>query len=134
MCHKINVLCVYVCVCMREQVFHWSMTYQEYYRIWLRHGQLKALILSIILWLLSFFFLTLRGPDRVGMHTMYGDGSTIPEKTIAHVRDVVWQNMKFNRWEKGDILMIDNFRVSHGRQVRVQLHFYDRQCFKQSQF
>jgi len=29
----------------------------------------------------------------------------------------MWSNMVFNRWEQGDVLMIDNFRVSHGRQV-----------------
>ena len=114
--------CMYCVPC--EQVFHWSMFYHEYYKIWRRLGQLKALFVSILLWLLSFFFLTLRGPDRVGMHTMYGDGSAIPEKNVAHVRDVVWRNMKFNRWEKGDILMIDNFRVSHGRQVSSSLFLH----------
>lgn len=54
----------------------------------------------------------------MGTHTEFGDGSSIPRKTVAHVRDVVWKNLVFNRWEKGDILLIDNFRVSHGRQVR----------------
>ncbi len=63
----------------------------------------------------------MRGSNSAGFHTTFGDGSTIPDKTIAHVRDTVWKNMVFNRWEKGDILMIDNFRVSHGRQVRYNL-------------
>ena len=94
------------------------MFYQEYYRVWRRLGQLKFLLFSIIMWLLSFFFLVARGRDRVGMHTEFGDGSSIPSATITHVRDTIWNNLVFNRWEKGDILMIDNFRVSHGRQVR----------------
>ena len=93
------------------------MIYQEYYRIWRRLGELKYLLLSILTWLMSFFFLVVRGRNHVGMHTEYGDGSSIPYSTIAHIRDVVWKNLVFNRWEKGDILMIDNFRISHGRQV-----------------
>lgn len=93
------------------------MLYQEYYRIWRRLGNLKFLLFAVLMWFLSFFFLSLRGRNRVGMHTEFGDGSVIPYSTVAHVRDVVWQNLVFNRWEKGDILMIDNFRVSHGRQV-----------------
>lgn len=97
-------------------VFHWSMLYQEYYRVWRRLGGLKFLLLSAITWLLSCFFLNVLGRNRVGMHTEFGDGSSIPNSTIVHVRDVVWKNLVFKRWEKGDILMIDNFRVSHGRQ------------------
>lgn len=92
--------------------------YQEFYRIFLRLGHLKYLLMSIVTWLASFVFLGLFG-NRVGMHTEFGDGSMIPYKTISHVRDVVWKNLVFNRWEKGDILMIDNFRVSHGRQVSL---------------
>ena len=51
------------------------------------------------------------------MHTCFGDGSEIPMRYMKHVRQKIYQNMIFNRWKKGDILMIDNFRVSHGRQV-----------------
>ena len=95
------------------------MLYQEYYRVWRRLGGLKFLVLSAFMWLLSLIFLNVFGRNRVGMHTEFGDGSSIPNSSIVHVRDVVWKNLVFNRWEKGDILMIDNFRVSHGRQVCV---------------
>ena len=56
---------------------------------------------------------------KLGMNTCYGDGTTLPLKTVSHVRDTVWKNLVFNRWQQGDVLMIDNFRVSHGRQVSV---------------
>ena len=69
------------------------------------------------MWFLKLFFLNILGPKWVGLHTSFGDGSEIPELYLKHVRDVMWKNMVFNRWEQGDILMIDNFRVSHGRQV-----------------
>ena len=105
---------------LASQVFHWSNFYQEYFRIWRRLGGVKYLLYSLIMWLLSFFFLGVMGRNRVGMHTEFGDGSAIPRSTITHVRNVVWRNLVFKRWEKGDILMIDNFRVSHGRQVSTQ--------------
>ncbi len=52
------------------------------------------------------------------MHTVFGDGSQIPHGYVSHLRSVIHKNMVYNRWRKGDIVMIDNFRVSHGRQVR----------------
>ena len=60
------------------------------------------------------------------MHTCFGDGSEIPVRYMNHVRQKIYQNMIFNRWKKGDILMIDNFRVSHGRQVLVNTLFVYR--------
>ena len=54
---------------------------------------------------------------RVGFHTCFGDGSEIPEPYLEHIRDVMWKNMVFNRWELGDIVLIDNYWISHGRQV-----------------
>ena len=59
----------------------------------------------------------------MAMHTSFGDGSEIPVSYLKHVRQKIYQNMIFNRWKKGDVLMIDNFRVSHGRQVLQHIHF-----------
>ena len=53
----------------------------------------------------------------MGFHTFFGDGTEVSEDDLKHVRDVTWKNMVFARWKEGDIVMIDNFRVSHGRQV-----------------
>ena len=94
------------------------MIADEFYRIYKRMGHLKYLVLSWAAWFLKILFLSVLGPKWVGLHTTFGDGSEIPERYMNHVRDVMWRNMVFNRWEQGDILMIDNFRVSHGRQVR----------------
>ena len=58
------------------------------------------------------------GPNNLAMHTCFGDGTQIPQKYVSHVRNVLYKNMIFERWQKGDIIMIDNFRISHGRQVR----------------
>jgi alpha-ketoglutarate-dependent taurine dioxygenase len=34
---------------------------------------------------------------------------------MEKVRKVVWSNIVVYRWKKGDIVMLDNHRVSHGR-------------------
>ena len=93
------------------------MISSEFGRLHKRLGGIRYLLLSWVGWLLKLFFLHVLGPSRVGFHSSFGDGSEIPEAHLEHVRDVVWANMVFNRWELGDIVMIDNYRVSHGRQV-----------------
>ena len=98
------------------QVFHWSMIPDELYRVYKRVGSLRYLVLSWLTWFLKIILLSVLGPMKVGFHTTFGDGTEIPEWYLNHLRDVMWKNMVFNRWKKGDILMIDNFRVSHGRQ------------------
>jgi alpha-ketoglutarate-dependent taurine dioxygenase len=98
------------------QVFHWSMIWDELYRVYKRVGVIKYLFLAILSYLAKFVFLNWRGGSRCGFHTSYGDGTEVDEKDARHIRDVMWKNMVFNRWRKGDIVMIDNFRISHGRQ------------------
>ena len=63
------------------------------------------------------------GPKNMAMHVCFGDGSEIPLADVTHVRNILYKNMVFNRWEKGDIVMIDNFRVSHGRQVFTSYYY-----------
>ncbi len=96
----------------------------EFGNIYKRFRSTKYWLLYWLSWLLKIILLTFVGPKRMGFHTSYGDGSEIPEKTLDHVRDRVWNNLVFNRWEQGDVLLIDNFRVSHGRQVRIMYIYY----------
>ena len=95
----------------------------EFYRIYKHLGSIKYLILSWFAWILKIFLLNFLGPMKVGFHTSFGDGTEIPDRYMSHVHDVIWKNLVFNRWKKGDILMIDNFRISHGRQV-LKTHQY----------
>lgn len=57
----------------------------------------------------------MKAPIDRSMHTMYGDGSEIPDADIEHVRDVVWKHMRIDAWQQGDVVAIDNASVSHGR-------------------
>ena len=85
--------------------------------IYKRTGWIQYYLLSWVAWLAKFLLLYFLGPMNVGFHTIFGDGSEIPERYQSHLRDILWRNMVFNRWELGDLVMIDNFRISHGRQV-----------------
>ena len=96
----------------------------QFYRIYKRLGKIKYLILSWLTWLLKIFLLHVLGPMKIGFHTSFADGSEIPNGHMKHLHDLIWRNMVFNRWKKGDIVMIDNFRVSHGRQVRWVFSLY----------
>jgi len=55
------------------------------------------------------------GEDNLPRNVYYGDGSPIDEAELAHVREVLAAcEVKF-RWQQGDIMMLDNMLVAHGR-------------------
>jgi len=45
----------------------------------------------------------------------FGDGSSIPRATILAIRRAIWDETVTFRWEKGDLLLVDNLRLGHGR-------------------
>lgn len=47
--------------------------------------------------------------------TYYGDGSEIPEATVAALRAAYTAEEIAFDWQAGDILLVDNWRVAHGR-------------------
>jgi hypothetical protein len=49
------------------------------------------------------------------MHCTYGDGSPIPDADMRAVREAFWRNMVFPKWQRGDVVAIDNHAVAHGR-------------------
>lgn len=49
-------------------------------------------------------------------NTYYGDGSAIAPETISHINQVYQQEKIMFPWQEGDIMMLDNMAVAHGRQ------------------
>jgi alpha-ketoglutarate-dependent taurine dioxygenase len=54
-------------------------------------------------------------PDELPNQTFYGDGESIPHDVIRHLQTAYESEKVEFAWEKGDVLMIDNILVTHGR-------------------
>jgi hypothetical protein len=98
-----------------SQVFHLSAAAGEYRRILrrqpeLRYAALRQVARAAVLFKRAFT----RTEDQV-LHCTFGDGSPIPDEDMERVRDAIWQNMVFFRWQVGDIVLLDNHAVAHGR-------------------
>lgn len=55
------------------------------------------------------------GENGLPYQTYYGDGTPIDEETIRHIQKAYDEFTILFPWQKGDILMLDNMLVAHGR-------------------
>ncbi len=53
--------------------------------------------------------------DELPANTYYGDGSPIEPETLDHLRRLYEQETLCFPWEKGDVMLLDNMVVAHGR-------------------
>ncbi|KAF8857741.1 Clavaminate synthase-like protein [Acephala macrosclerotiorum] len=47
---------------------------------------------------------------------LYGDGTPIPEKYLAHLAKITDEIRVLHKWQRGDVLVYDNIIAQHGRQ------------------
>ena len=54
--------------------------------------------------------------DKLPRHAVYGDGTPIEADTLTHIRAAIDAETVAFPWQVGDVLMLDNMLVAHGRQ------------------
>ena len=55
------------------------------------------------------------GEANLPTQAYFEDGSPIPDDLLAAIRERMWQQASFFSWVPGDILILDNHVVAHGR-------------------
>jgi len=97
------------------QVFHLSSAPSELGRVYRKTRELRTLAW----WRLAQAMVAARKrmikADDQAMHCTYRDGSEIPIEDLEAVRDEIWKHMIATPWQSGDMVVIDNFSMSHGR-------------------
>ena len=98
-----------------SQVFHWSTFPAE---LWYALCRMRDFRLFIHFLLVSIFTFVKYGflGYRMSLDTTFGDDTPISLSEMNEIRSVIHKHMVFSRWSKGDVLCIDNFSTSHGRQ------------------
>ena len=59
--------------------------------------------------------LELFGPEGLPRYACYGDGRPIADEDLAAIRDAYRVGMVDVAWEQGDVLVLDNMLMAHGR-------------------
>jgi alpha-ketoglutarate-dependent taurine dioxygenase len=97
------------------QVFHWSTFPAE---LWFAFNRTRDIRLLIHCFFVTIFCIIKYAllSHEMSLHATFGDGIPIALHEMREIRRCIHKNMVFNRWAKSDLLLLDNFSTSHGRQ------------------
>ncbi|MFF2026840.1 TauD/TfdA family dioxygenase [Streptomyces sp. NPDC058171] len=57
------------------------------------------------------------GPGGLPFNTFFGDGSPLDRPTVDHINEVYEKHTVREPWQRGDLLVVDNVRTAHSREV-----------------
>lgn len=57
------------------------------------------------------------GIDKLPRNVVFGDGETIPDEDLLAIKEIYQSNSVAFEWQRGDLLLLNNFLVTHGRQT-----------------
>jgi alpha-ketoglutarate-dependent taurine dioxygenase len=55
------------------------------------------------------------GEEELPYNTYYGDGTPVEDSAVEEIRNAYREETVAFPWQKGDLLMLDNMLVAHGR-------------------
>lgn len=97
------------------QVFHWTSFPAELFAAFRRTRDLRYLMRALFTGVISYLKYGLLR-QKMALHVAFGDGTPLSILEMHQIRKAVHDNTIYNRWQQGDLVMIDNFSTSHGRQ------------------
>jgi len=56
------------------------------------------------------------GEDFLPRNSFYGDGTPLEVEVLNHIREAYDQEKIIFKWQKGDIMLLDNMLMAHGRE------------------
>ncbi|NER28043.1 MAG: TauD/TfdA family dioxygenase, partial [Symploca sp. SIO1C4] len=83
-------------------------------------GKFRSWLVFFILFLITFVQICLEKlipgcrKYRV-LDVTFEDGSSLSVWDVYHIVKSYWQNSELLSWQEGDILILDNYRMGHGR-------------------
>ena len=60
--------------------------------------------------------LRIHGEENLPRNALFGDGSPLDEEELEEIRGLYWREAVRFDWQAGDLLILDNFLTTHGRE------------------
>ncbi|RHX83689.1 TauD/TfdA family dioxygenase [Leptospira stimsonii] len=98
-----------------SQVFHIDAARKEYWYIFARQKTIRVFFIGIALEVLTLIKKLTTKKEYLDTHCSYGNGEEITLDELVQIQDVFWKNISLFSWQNGDVLVIDNYSISHGR-------------------
>lgn len=57
------------------------------------------------------------GEENIPRNASYGNGEPFKEEVLEHIREAYEQEKQKFKWQKGDVMILDNVLMAHGRET-----------------